>query len=641
MNPLKSLLERIKRPRRAKTVVVSLSQKRPVRFLGLRQNLPKLSLLMVTSIFFAFLMNTGLWTVHHEYKVGDIAERDIKASHDFLVEDKEATEKNRTDISKTVLSSYDYDPTANFLLEKITEAFSKARESLANLGASSGSEVEDTKLRIKEEFFFLLGIHPDETLFEMLWKLKFSAQVESILTMLLKDVYEIGIINFANFPANEMQKGIVLKNVITGSESVVVAFDRFLDIEEARQIIKQKIKESKVDNYTKQVLLRIAPLFVQPNITYNRRQTMLRMEAAKSSVKPFYQIVKKGEIIIREGERITPIHLQKLAEESRQKRPIDLVWRLAGSSLVNVVFLLFTYYVGLSKRGRKYYSTKDLVFLSGLLILFGLLCTGIWFSLQNLIRLQPDLSLRIASYVLPVASVGLIVSIFKGISAAVTVGTVFCIFASTTSGNMLQMVFYFLTGTMLGVYNVRFAKERKNIILAAIKIASVNGAVAVGVELSLSQVSHLSLVGAFAAGLFGGILSGVFTTGLLPLIEMIFGYTNNIKLIELASLDSPLIKELMLQAPGTYHHSVVVSSLSEAAASSVGANPILCKVASLYHDIGKTKMPQYFVENQGGGENKHERLAPSMSALILLSHVRDGVELAGKAKLPQEIIDII
>lgn len=640
MQFLSRLYSRLKRDKKVKTVKFPLNKK-STRFEKFRQNLPKFFMLIGLSAFFACLINIGILHTYQEYKVGDISDRDIKASRDFLVEDKEATERNRQDITKSIIPSYDFDPTGNYVSERIGEAFRRARELLTGLSDHSKVDPEDTRTRIKEEFFLSLGIPQDEGLFQMLWKAQFNDQIETALKNVLKDIYETGVMNFLQISMNEFQKGILLRNIISGTETVVTEFDRFYDVEDAKQIVKQRIKEQRLDNNIKQILLRVAPLLVQPNITYNRRNTMIRIEAARNSTKPFYHIVRKGEIIIREGERITPLHLQKLMEENRQKRPIEIIIRLVGSFVINFVFLLLMYYVGLSKRGRKYFSTKDLIFLTTLLVFFALLCLGIWVAVQNIIKYQQDISSRLASYILPVASVGLIVSIFRSISAAITVGTVFCIFVSMLTGNLLAMLFYFLAGTLIGVYNVRFAKDRRTIILASLKIGFVNVIISIGIELYLGQTSNMNMMLCTINAFSGGLLSGVFTTGLLPIIEMIFGYTNNIKLIELASLDSPLIKELMVQAPGTYHHSVIVSSLSEAAAMSIGANPILCKVASLYHDIGKIKMPLYFVENQMDGENRHEKLAPSMSALILMSHVKDGVEMAHKAKLPIEIIDII
>jgi putative nucleotidyltransferase with HDIG domain len=137
------------------------------------------------------------------------------------------------------------------------------------------------------------------------------------------------------------------------------------------------------------------------------------------------------------------------------------------------------------------------------------------------------------------------------------------------------------------------------------------------------------------------VFAGVLATGLTPLAELLFGYTTDIKLLELATMDQPLLQELMVEAPGTYHHSIIVGNLVEAAAKSIGANALLAKVAAYYHDIGKTKKPLYFIENQFQCENRHEKLAPSMSSLILISHVKDGVELARQHHLGKEIIDII
>jgi putative nucleotidyltransferase with HDIG domain len=145
----------------------------------------------------------------------------------------------------------------------------------------------------------------------------------------------------------------------------------------------------------------------------------------------------------------------------------------------------------------------------------------------------------------------------------------------------------------------------------------------------------------WVVGLVGGLSAGILTTGLIPLIEMVFGYTTNNKLLELANLDYPVLKELTIAAPGTHHHSIIVGSLAETAATAIGANPLLAKVGGYYHDIGKVNKAAYFVENQFSSHNKHDRLAPSMSSLILTTHVRDGVKAAKRYKLGKDITDII
>jgi len=142
-------------------------------------------------------------------------------------------------------------------------------------------------------------------------------------------------------------------------------------------------------------------------------------------------------------------------------------------------------------------------------------------------------------------------------------------------------------------------------------------------------------------GLFGGLLAAVLVSGIIPLIESAFRYTTNLKLVELANMNNPLLRELMFQAPGTYHHSIIVGNLAEAAAETIGANPLLARVAAYYHDIGKARKPLYFIENVSGTENKHDKLAPSMSALILVAHLKDGVEMAKEHHLGRSLVDII
>jgi hypothetical protein len=149
------------------------------------------------------------------------------------------------------------------------------------------------------------------------------------------------------------------------------------------------------------------------------------------------------------------------------------------------------------------------------------------------------------------------------------------------------------------------------------------------------------LVGNLGIGFFSGVLSGIIATGIVPLIEVVFSYTTDIKLLELGSLNHPLLKNLIVEAPGTYHHCILTGSLVEAAAEAIGANPLLARVGAYYHDIGKRRKPLYFIENQKGIENKHDKLSPNMSSLILISHVKDGVEQAKEHKLGKVITDII
>jgi putative nucleotidyltransferase with HDIG domain len=151
----------------------------------------------------------------------------------------------------------------------------------------------------------------------------------------------------------------------------------------------------------------------------------------------------------------------------------------------------------------------------------------------------------------------------------------------------------------------------------------------------------LDIVVRISACIVGGCLSAFLAAGLTPVVEYLGGYASDMRLIEMATLDHPLLKELSIQAPGTWNHSMVMGMMVESAADAIGANSVVCRVGAYFHDVGKMKKPLYFVENQAPGENRHDKLSPSMSALIIRSHVKDGVELARKHKVPQVIEDMI
>jgi putative nucleotidyltransferase with HDIG domain len=164
---------------------------------------------------------------------------------------------------------------------------------------------------------------------------------------------------------------------------------------------------------------------------------------------------------------------------------------------------------------------------------------------------------------------------------------------------------------------------------------------ALTITLFKNELISIAPLVAGAAALLNGIIVVTLVSALLPLFEYVFKMTTDISLLELLDLNQPLMRELLVEAPGTYHHSIIVGNLTESAAEAVGVNPLLARVSAYYHDIGKIKMPDYFIENQIATLSKHDKLAPRMSSLILLSHVKEGVELAKQHNLPQVVIDII
>jgi len=252
---------------------------------------------------------------------------------------------------------------------------------------------------------------------------------------------------------------------------------------------------------------------------------------------------------------------------------------------------------------------------------------------RNVSFLEP----QILATALPVATDSLLVGSLLGLAPALLTGLVASFLAAYLTEMKLEFLALFLVSSIVAARSGQYMNRRGAMIRAGLMAGLANMIVVVGIRLIQTDLISLHTPFQLLAGLAGGLLSGIIVTGLLPLIETIFGYTTEVRLLELANLDEPVLKELLFQAPGSYHHSIIVANMVEAAAESIGANPLLAKVAAYYHDVGKTKKPLYFIENQGPGENRHEKLAPSMSALILIAHVKHGVEIARKAKLGRQI----
>ena len=245
-------------------------------------------------------------------------------------------------------------------------------------------------------------------------------------------------------------------------------------------------------------------------------------------------------------------------------------------------------------------------------------------------------------FALPVATGALVISVVLGLKYATMFAVLISIFSAMVLDYRIEYFIYPLVGSFIGAREAVFCNQRSTLLKAGLWVGLTNMLIILCLQLKFgSFVDWKPLVGDLGVGFAGGILSAVIATGIVPLIEVGFSYTTDIKLLELGNLNNPLLRNLIVEAGGTYHHSIVTGSLAEAGAEAIGANPLLARVGAYYHDIGKRKKPLYFIENQKGNENKHDKLSPNMSSLILISHVKDGVEQARKYKLGKDITDII
>jgi hypothetical protein len=611
-----------------------------------RPALLKTCLLFALALSLALLALPGSLPYEVELGVGDVAPRDVRADRDLMILDQTATVSRRLEVRRGVLPVFDLDDqAADHSVHQIQELFARGRTlySVAGQTASGGAEAAaaSPQAKFREQFNQVLNFGPEDKTFETLVQSRFPLKMEKVATQLISDLLERGVAPDKDLQSFQGEKTVV-RRLSSNSEETRSNMAGFLDQTDARQMVLARALLYRDDFTTSsfKTLIAVSRAMLRPNLRYNLEETERRRRQVASQSAPVYFQVKSGEMVIREGERVDAqarVTLEALARSDSGSTDLQ---RMAGLFLLAMVFVLVLYTAGVRSPAGLQLRSQDLVFLS-ILLVSGFLLAEIGSIVgQALVRAGTGLMESTLLYAMPLAACGMLAAIFLGPWPAFLFAVLLSFLTALLLDNLALGGYYFL-GTVAGQAGVLSVRERGGIIKAGLAAGLVNMVVLLGVALYQETFFSTHTLLELGAGLLSGLAAGIIVTGLTPLFEMLFRYSTDIKLMELSNLDRPVLRELMIQAPGTYHHSVIVGALVEAAAKAIGANHLLAKVAAYYHDLGKLKKPLYFVENQGGGDNRHERLASSMSALILISHVKDGLELARQNKLGREIVDII
>jgi putative nucleotidyltransferase with HDIG domain len=617
---------------------------------------------LVVSIF-VMLLFPNLVVQRHRYVLGDIVEQDIKAPQDFFIEDKPATDAIRQKAANQVLTVYDHDPRiVRQLIDNIRKAFADRRQAIQRLERqnpaveSPGSNppvlsgdlkvaLDNELLAQKPVFEAALGIEISQGAYKILMSEDFSQAISESISKVLYDIYANGVVANKELLLKDNDRGITVRNVVSQKENAITALRQYYGPDQARTMVRI-VAEPYVKDMSYNLVNLIVDMcqrMVQPNITLNRNETEKRKEAAVQGIKPIMYKFKAGEMLAREGERINANHMLifKALESQRENRHVASV--ALGAALVAAIFITMVYvlYLRNSRHGAMN-TNRNILFLS-MVLLMVLVISKMWvfFSSTHSYGLPLKMPAASAVFSMPAATGAMIVCIFMGLEIALPFSLVASVCLAMLFGNRIEIVVFFLISNAMGAYWVQHCRERKVFITAGLKLGLLNTCMAIIINIYASDFFSLKLLADGALAFTSGLASAIITIGVAPLLEMAFHYTTDITLLELANLDRPILRRLMLEAPGTYHHSVIVGSLVEAAAAEIGANPLLAKVCGYYHDIGKVKKPLYFIENQTNGKNKHDKLAPSMSSLILIAHIKDGIEIARQNKLGQAIVDTI
>ena len=625
---------------------------------------PWILLLFVTAVF-AILLHPRMVMTGPSYKPGDVAERDIKAPQDFFIKDSDATEINRQRAIQEVLTIYDHDTgLLQTLITRVDGAFAELRsimeedaapELLRSVTIYGRAVSPRAEIRLprpspqvqehKDPFIKQIGIDIKDDAFNILAQEGFSKDIVSAINKILTVVFEKGVVSNKTMLLKDGDKGIVLKDLGTKEEQVITDLKQYYDLDQAKSMVRiaggAHLKEY---NYTsRSLIIDLTQQLIQPNITLNKSETEERKKEAADNTKPVLYQIKAGEMLLREGERVTEFQLLKLEALREQMQNDNLVTRSIGVALLVMFLLVATVVLYQPNFGRtNEEQNRSLLFVA--VVLMGVLVTAhltVFLSESFAGRGSSELAAASIVYGAPIASGAMLICLFLGFELAVPCAAVFAILVAMVFQTDFTLFIYFLLNGAMAAYWIRNCRERKVFIKAGTMLGLLNMAVVTVIGVYLTQITGQKLLWDWTFGFLGGIGSGIVAAGIIPMVEIAFDYTTDIKLLELANLDRPILRKLLIEAPGTYHHSVIVGSMVEAAASEIGVNSLLAKVCGYYHDIGKIKKPLYFIENQSDGKNKHDKLAPSMSSLILVAHVKDGIEIAKKNRLGSAISDTI
>lgn len=407
------------------------------------------------------------------------------------------------------------------------------------------------------------------------------------------------------------------------------------------QVLRAEVKDSEValvkaglpskmpvtlDEAEQQLAAELIDPLVVPNSSFSQQLTEDRRDQEAAAVEPVVVTVQRGQLIVVDGELVTPLAVEQVQQFGLDQARPDIA-RLLGW-VAMAALLVVPLLIWLWRFRPALWHRRNVLILISLVLVF------------STIALKLTAGRSILPYFLPMAAAGMLLAILLDAWAATMVMAVLALLAGSVNGGSLEITAYVFLGGLAGIVAIRRG-DRVNVFFQAGVAVAVVQAAAVGTFALLGEFDlqgTLQLVIASAASAGGAAIA---TVGLFAVLGSVFGIVTVFQLQELANPSQPLLRRLLVETPGTYHHALMVGNLAERAAESIGADPLTARVAAYYHDVGKLANPLGFIENQAGGDNVHDTLAPEESAQVLKQHVADGIDIAYKYGLPRSLIAFI
>jgi len=565
---------------------------------------------------------------------GSVAPRDVVAPRDLIVPDPDATARRRTEAAAEVLPVYEWDSAAPGRFEQqLRDSFSRARPE-AQRARRRGVMTQE----LRDAFTLPIG---DEAL-SALARQGFGEDLENRFAAIGLELYRSGIVDHRDLAPEARTRGIVARDAATGRESRRADAGSIEYGNETRSAVAARLAESPFTARERAEVAAFLAAILRPNLTYDPAQTAALRQSASRSVESVFTRIPQGKAIVRRGDEITSrTALWITAVQASASDPSSWI-KMTGVFVLQVLAVAAFWLDARRQRRRKRERSTGVVFGSVIAtgILFALVTRG-GFAIAQALSPNLEAASGAVNYGIPFAAGPIVVSLVAGMGPALLVALVHAVGAGVLMGLSFPYAVFAVVGSLAGIYGL--GKLRSRSVLLAM-----GGVVGFGNLVAIAAIHFLSagpwgweFLWDSLAGIAGGLAVAMVVGLFLPVFEHLFSVVTDIRLLELSNQNLPLLRTLALEAPGTYQHSLMLGHLSEAAAEAIGADALLARVSGYYHDIGKTKMPDYFIENQVKGFNRHDRLEPSMSALIIAAHVKEGVEMAKKARLPEPIVTAI
>ncbi|WP_196000566.1 HDIG domain-containing metalloprotein [Clostridium sp. 1001271B_151109_B4] len=547
----------------------------------------RIFLFTITSIFIYFIVLTVVTPKRYKLNEGDIATVDIKAPRDII--DEEATKAKEQEVTAKVEKKFTL---KNEIKIEASENIKSFFDKLINL---KSNEI-DEKSKISE--------------------------LKKIDAFKLSDSEYKTLLDLSVDKDTELQ-WIALTAIDKGYEKQIE--DSSEDIAEAKTIVADYLSSQDLESNIEVILREMCESQIKANYFFDQSKTD---EAVKEALKSVSKVmIKKNQTIVKEGEPITQQQINILTELGLVGEDVskDYIYTYIILAFF-VLFVLGMQYMYLKKEKKEILVDTKLVFLILLLNLLSVISARV-FTFVSL-------------FIIPIACAPILMTVFLDSKISIVISSLNLLFIGVIVGFDPQVILIGIVSIIVSSTTLKKISQRNDILYSTVYVSASAAVVVLSSGMLLSNNIKQILFDVILA-VFGAFISGILAMGLLPFLESSFSLVTNMKLLELSNPNNPLLKRLLMEAPGTYHHSVMVANLAEVAAEEVGANPMLVRVGAYYHDVGKIKRPFFFGENQLGGANPHDKISPALSTTIIISHVKDGLELAKEYDIPKVVSDMI